>query len=284
MANAPKKRPPNMHGGRPPRGPRPVATSPDLRTNLKAAATQLRQTKTPALAEAIDTVLAPGGWKALRNTDSVGTGDNLSIRMIREFRDQVVAAARAAGDTVTAGVNEGFALFLAGEFTPRPPAKGPAVAEADKVNLNVRPNAALHGRVRESGLLPQHVAAEYLMHKYQVGSYAPGYRAPLAPGADRNPSIPRVVRDLIRDRAAAQGNKVNHDIDEGFTKFLAGEFVPTAPVWPAGVEKAPLKSRPNNDLFTQVKVAAREAGLRPMQVAIAYLLEKYDIDPAVAAE
>ncbi len=285
MANAPKKRPPNNRSsGRPPRGPRPVPTNRSLRTELQAAASLLRDGGDLGYAEAVNAVLAPGGWKELRDTDTDGTETNMAIRIEQRYRDAVVAAA-AKRVTITSVVNEGFQKYLAGEFTPRPRVQGRRTTGEKVVNLNVRPNAALHGQVRESGVLPMHVAHDYLLFRFKVGPYAEGYTEPLPSGTDRVPMVPRAVRDLIRDKAAAIGHIVHDDMNEGFQKYLAGEFRPVAPEWPAGVEMAPLKVRPNNDLFDEVKVAARSARdgtpeLRPMQIGLAYVLEKYGIDPA----
>ncbi|MFD7855245.1 hypothetical protein ACFV6B_13295 [Streptomyces microflavus] len=264
-----------------------MPTNRSLRTELQAAASLLRDGGDLGYAEAVNAVLAPGGWKELRDTDTDGTETNMAIRIEQRYRDAVVTAA-AKRVTITSVVNEGFQKYLAGEFTPRPRVQGRRTTGEKVVNLNVRPNAALHGQVRESGVLPMHVAHDYLLFRFKVGPYAEGYTEPLPSGTDRVPMVPRAVRDLIRDKAAAIGHIVHDDMNEGFQKYLAGEFRPVAPEWPAGVEMAPLKVRPNNDLFDEVKVAARSARggapeLRPMQIGLAYVLEKYGIDPAATS-
>jgi hypothetical protein len=268
-----------------------VPTDPDLRKSLRAAADHLLLELTPTAtshAQTIQAALAPGGWKELRDTDEIGTETNLAIPLPESIRDQIVAAAEKRKITVTYVVNQGFEKFLAGEFEPRPRVRGrdPRTTSEKKVNLNVRPKAALHGQVRESGILPIYVAGDYLMSYFLLGPYAPDYAKPLTPGATRNPMISRAVRDQIRERAADLGRTVDQDIEEGFRKYLAGEFTPNNPVWPGGTDLAGLKVKPNDELFDEVKVAARDKRpvLRPMQIGLAYLLHKYGIDPAVAAE
>ncbi|WP_331728963.1 hypothetical protein OG693_39110 (plasmid) [Streptomyces sp. NBC_01259] len=271
-----------------------MPTSPDLRTQLQAAAAHLHTGGEPApeLAEYVRKVMLPGGWKELRDTDTAGSDNSLPIPVAERYRSEILTAAEQQKVTITSVVNEGFEKYLAGEFKPRPRAKGAPqlrgrrTAGEKQVNLNVRPNAALHGQVRESGVLPVHVALDYLMFRFNVGPYAPGYVEPLLSGADRNPSMPRVIRDQIRDKAAELGHIVHQDMNEGFQKYLAGEYAPVAPEWPESADMAPLKVRPNNDLFDQVKVAARtkSPGLRPIQIGLAYVMDKYGIDPADAAE
>ncbi|MER5277709.1 hypothetical protein ABT025_18390 [Streptomyces sp. NPDC002809] len=265
-----------------------MPTSPDLRNQLKAAASLLRAggDPSPELAKAVRQVLLPGGWKELRDTDTASSEANLPIQLSEQYRTQVVDAAENELITVTSVVNEGFEKFLAGEFEPRPRVQGRRATGEKKVNLNVRPKAALLAKVRESGVLPMHVAGDYLMYRFEVGPYAPGYVEPLRSGADRAPSIPRAVRDRIRDKAAELGHVVHQDMDEGFQKYLAGQYTPVAPEWPKGVDMAPLKVRPNDDLFDQVKVAARtkSPGMRPIQIGLAYVMDKYGIDPADIAE
>ncbi|MFF4338058.1 hypothetical protein [[Kitasatospora] papulosa] len=268
-----------------------MPTSPDLRTQLQAAATRLRAGGEPApdLAEYVRKVLLPGGWKELRATDKESSEPNLTIRIARQYRDAVVAAAADQVVTLTSVVNEGYKKFLAGEFKTRDREKVRGQERRptgeQKVNLNVTPNAALLAQVRDSGVLPMHVAGDYLMHYFKVGPYAPGYTEPLPSGSDRNPTMPRALRDKIRDRAAELGHPVHQDMNEGFQKYLAGEFTPAVPEWPKNAEMAILKVRPNNDLFDQVKVAARSKSpeLRPIQIGLAYVMEKYGIDPTDTA-
>lgn len=301
MAYNPPTRPPynRSSGRRPPKGPRPVPTSPDLRTQLQAAATHLRAGGRPApeLAEYVRKVLLPGGWKELRATDKESSEPNLSLRIARPYRDAIVAAAADKVVTVTSVVNEGFEKFLAGEFKARDREKVRVQERRptgeQKVNLNVTPNAALLAQVRDSGMIPMHVASDYLMHYFEVGPYDPDYTEPLPSGSDRNPKIPLVLRDRIRDAAAERGRLVHQDMNEGFQKYLDGTFLPVThehlatkrtpfvPEWPKDVEMAILKVRPNNDLFDQVKVAARTKSpeLRPIQIGLAYVMDKYGIDP-----
>ncbi|MEU6925483.1 hypothetical protein [Streptomyces sp. NPDC046631] len=258
-----------------------MPTNRELRTGLVAASERLREVDSPALATWIDTVLAPRGWAALRATDPEGTpGPNLQLLLSKTARDQIVAAAAAAGTTVTDDVNEGFRLVLAGEYSPRKPARA-RYGAAEKATLNVTPVLSLRQQVEErAGLSAANVAADFLMHKYKVGPYASGSADTLpVTGSVRNPQVPRAVRDQIRSRAKAAGRMVTDDVNEGFQKYLAGEFNPDAPVWSDTSDLVNLRINPNDDLYVQV---ASANGLRPLQVAIAYLLHKYDVDPGAS--
>lgn len=280
MANAPKKRPPsNRTSGRPPRGPRPVPTRRNLPAGLTAASARLREVNSPDLAEHVDEALAvlEGEIFAARKDEK------LPIRLPVTARDRIVARAAEANRTVTTDVNEAFTRFLAGGFTLSQPARARRGVAEKKVNLNVRVNKTLMDQVAAQGVLPMHVAADWLMRKYETGPYTPGgYNAPRPVGSVRNPKVPRPVRELIRSRVAEAGKNVTTEIEVGFDRFLAGDFVPTAPVWPVDADMVPFKVSPNNDLFDEVK--ARTEGITPMQIGLAYLLSEYGIDPASAAE
>lgn len=281
MANAPKTRPPsNRTSGRPPRGPRPVPTRRNLRAGLTAASARLRDVNSPELAEHVDTVLALSMYEL---GSALNADENLSIRLPVTARDRIVAGAEQAGRTVTADVNDAFTAYLAGEFTPTPPVRARRGATEEKVNLNVRPDGALRQQVEDTGTKAMHVAADWLMRRYETGPYTPGAANTVRPaGSVRIPQVPRPVRDQVRARVTEAGKNVNTEIEEAFTRFLAGEFTPVAPVWPKGADMVPFKVSPNNDLFDEVK--AKGEGLTPMQVAMAFLLAEYDIAPDTAAE
>lgn len=277
MANAPKKRPPTNTSGRPPRGPRPVTTDRNLRAGLTAASARLKEVNSPELAAYVDTALAVG---AFRIRESEG-GDNLTIRLPVTARDHIKKAAADMGVDVNSVVEEGFRRFLAGEFTV--PARGwerRGTAQA-KANFNARPAELLQKQVAETGTLPMHVAADYLMRVFRTGPYADSNEgAALEPGTARVPQVPRNVREQIR---AASGFRASMDIEEGFTKLLAGEIDPVAPVWADTSDMVPFKVRPNDDLFNRVKDLLKDVkGVTPMHVGIAYLLDKYGIDPATS--
>ncbi|MEE1812682.1 hypothetical protein [Streptomyces sp. BE133] len=256
-----------------------MPTNRELRTGLVAASDRLREVNSPALAAYIEKVLAPRGWAALRATDTAGAAvDNLSVFMDKAARDQIVAAAAAAGNQVTDDVNEGYLMVLTGEYTPRKPIRARYGASVEKVNLNVTPALSLCQQVKEqTGMSAANVAADYLMHKYKAGPYAAGYAADsLPPGTVCNPQVPRTVRDEIRSRAAAAGNKVTDDVNEGWQKYLDGQFTPETLAWSDTSDMVNLRMNPNDDLHDKLRAVK---GIRPLQVAIAYLLAKYDIDP-----
>ncbi|MFF2731751.1 hypothetical protein ACFVS9_28070 [Streptomyces sp. NPDC058008] len=255
-----------------------MPTRRNFTAGLTAASARLREVNSPDLAAHVDEALAVLEGEIV----TARKDEKLPIRLPITARDRIVAGAAEANRTVTADVNEAFTRFLAGEFTLNQPVRARRGVAEDKVNLNVRANKTLMEQVAATGVLPMHVAADWLMRKYETGPYAAGQNTLLPAGSTRNPQIPRPVRDLIRARVAEAGKNVNTEIEEAFTRFLAGDFTPVAPVWPKGADMVPFKVSPNNDLFEQVKEKAE--GITPMQVALAYLLAEYDIAPDTAAE
>ena len=245
----------------------------ELRADLVAAAERLREVDSPQLAEAVDTVLTFSALQPYQERSE----PNLTIRMPETSRDRIVAGAKRDRVSVESIVNEGFQAFLDGKFTPPPPTRDRKGTASKKVNLNVRPQPELMERVAKSGLKPMHVAADYLQRKYKAGPYADDAQAvALEPGQVRIPQVPRRIREQLRQAA---GSQVSIDIDEGFQRYLAGQFTPRPPVWSKDDDLVPMKVYPNDDLFARV---AEEGSRRPMQVALAYLLNKYGISYTAA--
>lgn len=271
-----------------------MTTGKDLRSKMAAGAARARTTDDPQLvelAQAVETVLAPGGWVQLRDTDSIKPGSTpLQMKMAETDRDLIKARCK----NIAADVNEGFARYLAGEFTPRPYVRSHGMWGASKgsrrVTLNTRSNEALTQQVRETGLLPSYVAAEYLMSKHRVGPYALGRAEERRPrGDERIPYVPAALRDEFRARAEAAGRTVTDDVNEGFERFLAGGFTPSRLPWkvagnPQEAGLVHLKIHPDNGLYEQVRQVARERSAElgwtptPLQVALSYLLHKYGIE------
>ncbi|WP_228994328.1 hypothetical protein [Streptomyces sp. DH8] len=255
-----------------------MTTDRNFRAGLTAASARLKEVNSPELASYVDTALALGAFRIRES----GAGDNLSIRLPESARDAIEDAADDMGvASLGTVVDEGFRRFLAGEFTVEGRTYERRGTAEKKVNLNVRPAALLREQVAATGTSPMHVAADYLMKVFRTGPYAASNEgAALEPGTARIPQVPRNVREQIR---AASGFRASMDIEEGFTKLLAGEIDPVAPVWADTSDMVPLKVRPNDDLFDKVKDRLKDVkGVTPMHVGIAYLLDKYGLDPATS--
>lgn len=281
------------------------------REQLAEVPAWLRPEAPAYLAEAVSAVLAPGGWEQLKATDpSRDEGSkNLPISLPVSLRDDIKAARKAEEEaalkagrkvvSLTAKVNEGFAAYLDGRFTPLArPARKTAQPEA-RANLNVTASALLQRQVKEKVQRtvsdPRRgaawVATEWLMHSYGLGPYAHGARPVLPKGSQRNFQVPSRVRELIRELSAASGDAADDIINEGYQAFLDGAFDPQPVVW-AEADQADmglLKVRPNNELFERVQAACKgRPGLGalygPSRVAIDYLLDQLGIDPQAPAE
>ncbi|MFD9249539.1 hypothetical protein [Streptomyces bottropensis] len=269
----------------------PDTFGPSLRTRLAQASAKLTEAQAPALAAAVDEILAPGGWETLRHTDPARSEQmdrNLAMNIPKVVRDEIVKAVEADPEaaSVTAVGNKGLVEYLAGRFQ-MPERSGTHGYGGERVNLNWRPMQSLRSQVEERGVSVARVAVEYLMSRYEIGPYAQGARVSLPRGADRIPSLPRVVRDAIRKAAGVQGDdRVDDVVNEGLQKFLDGDFVPLAPVWSqeAREDMAPFKIRPNDGLYEKAGVKAKALGLRASQVAIDYLLEEYGITEGIVPQ
>lgn len=277
---------------------RSIPNTPSIRSALAEGSGRLRR-KQPLseaealeLAGAIDRALAPGGWAFLQYTDPMKTaGGNapLAVDLLKTIHEEIVAAVEADPEapSVTAKVNEGFNRFLSGEFVlPEGSKRADSLVVKGQARsmLNVSPMGALTREVAARGVKPARVASHYLMSCYALGPYAPDARTSLPSGSERMPMVPRVVREAIRTEAERTGWRADDVINEGFQKFLDGDFVPQAPVWTeeGKANLVPFKVRPNDDLFQRVAVKAKAMGLRPMQVAVDYLLDEFEITVGVA--
>ncbi|MEV8455476.1 hypothetical protein AB0467_34635 [Streptomyces sp. NPDC052095] len=116
-------------------------------------------------------------------------------------------------------------------------------------------------------------------------------------GANANPNMAIFmnveIRESLKAKAAAKGATLTADVNEAFTKFLAGVFVPDAPSRSrrnSGAEKGNLNVRPDADLVQQVKDIAEQKSaeygwtVTPARVASAYLMRKYRISEAAQAK
>ncbi|MFE7547006.1 hypothetical protein [Streptomyces gardneri] len=174
-------RPPNARHGRrhPPKGPRPVASTPNkLRTDLRAASQHLRDTGAPALARTVDSLLDPTGWEQLRRatgSDST-TARNVPIPINADLRATYQQAAEAAGSNLTSDVLEGLRAFIDGEFSPAGyPRRNPGTPDTGTF-LNVRIPESIQEAVKATAeerkdaigfkTTLNHVAKAWLAHKY----------------------------------------------------------------------------------------------------------------------
>lgn len=169
-------RPPtrSRNGGRPPRGPRPVALRPEDKKRvdqLTAAAKHLRTEGKDEWASAVEFVLTPEAGtfvnrlrvQRLRQEAAEGKfGQNLAIYTPAAVRDEVkerLAKAqrenpdKSPGQKITASSEAKKALeaFLAREFVPEQPQRAVHGSGEKRVNLNVRVDPELRQRAEDFG-------------------------------------------------------------------------------------------------------------------------------------
>ncbi|MFF8610815.1 hypothetical protein ACF06X_33455 [Streptomyces sp. NPDC015346] len=146
----------------------------DLRTHLTAAAARLREVGSNDLAQYVDTVLAPGGWRQLSETG----GATWPIRMPLALRTAIQTQAEAAGNVLSDDVREGLAEFIAGRFTPERLPRARRGTAAESVNLTVRVSSELRASADKAGAeradelgytaKASQVATAWLMQKYGI--------------------------------------------------------------------------------------------------------------------
>ena len=144
--------------------------NPKIHADLITAAEILRDTN-PDIATSIDQVAAHGGWELIRPDT---TRPTLAIWTPVSVRTQLMKTST----DLAADVNEGFAAYLAGRFTPDKPPRGRLSqgATEERKNLNVRPDPELvqqindgaDARAEELGWKPTPgvIALAWLRHKY----------------------------------------------------------------------------------------------------------------------
>ncbi|MGW3400288.1 hypothetical protein [Streptomyces zhihengii] len=146
-----------------------------IRQRLTAAAARLRETGDKQLAEAVEQVLAPKGWRDLANDDRAGD-PNFALPLPEHVLQQIREKAAAAGGNVALDINEGFRAFLDHSWTPT---QKDRVGTGGKTKvLNSRPSAELTARVKEAiterqddlGWKPgvTTIAAAWLVKKYDI--------------------------------------------------------------------------------------------------------------------
>ncbi|MGW7283910.1 hypothetical protein ACWGH4_00165 [Streptomyces sp. NPDC054847] len=150
-----------------------------IRQQIATAASHLRDTGKPDLADAIDLVLAPAGWGILRRSDpdagDATSAPNLPIRISATDRDRIRAAQEQAGTSLIADATEGLNAFIAGEFSPEQPARSVRGSGEEKVVINVRIDEELRKRVEQAAEeradelgwkpRPMHVIREWLIQE-----------------------------------------------------------------------------------------------------------------------
>lgn len=153
-----------------------------LRSRLRAASEALREAGLDDLAGAVDEVLAPNGWGRLRRSDPAASSSagNFAIYTNPRYHEHILTSATAVGDSLADRVNEGFRLFLTGEFTPEKLKRAPRGTSSGGVNINVRASESLRAQAKkrceqiasELGWKPtvSGVALSYLLRLYPLPS------------------------------------------------------------------------------------------------------------------
>ena len=159
-----------------------------MRDCLKTASARLRDAGHTDSADAVDAVLAPGGWTLLREQDAAFT-TNLPLTVRKSLKDALKKAADDQNVTLTAVVTEGHRAVLDGTWTPpesrRIVRRGASAATDPRAVLNVTVDDSLRKELRErlpalseelgysKPLTEGGIAIAYLRYKLNVADSKP---------------------------------------------------------------------------------------------------------------
>jgi hypothetical protein len=123
--------------------------APKIRERLKTAVDQLRAAGHTDSAEAVETILEPGGWSQLRLPEGSFT-TNVPLTVRESLRDALKDAAESQSKTLSGLVTKGYREVLAGSWTPpeRPGRTTPAPGDGAVV-LNVTVEDEVRRELRE---------------------------------------------------------------------------------------------------------------------------------------
>lgn len=145
-----------------------------MRDRLTTASARLREAGHADSADAVDAVLAPGGWTLLREQDAPFT-TNLPLTMRSSLKAALKKAADEANVTLTAVVTEGHRRVLDGSWQPpkatRVVRRGASAEEDPRAVLNVTVEDRLRKELRDR--LP--ALSEELGYRLTEGGIAVAY-------------------------------------------------------------------------------------------------------------
>ncbi|MEU5733792.1 MULTISPECIES: hypothetical protein [Streptomyces] len=226
----------------------------------------------------------------------------LSLHVPVDFRDRVREQATAEGVNLQPIVLEGLKGFLAGEWEPSDPKVSPRGTAGTKANMSVRiprdlveqVDAMAEDFARERGwamdpvhrLNARQVAIQALGRRFGVELEKPerGWETDYQLVMD----VPEAFREFVRQAEPTADRDLSIVLRDAYARFLSGEWVPGQPQQaPVGqsVDKVRLTAQVNRKVWEQVKkagadpeqIAARGYRLVPTQVALAAIVEAYDV-------
>jgi hypothetical protein len=121
------------------------------RAHIELAASKLRAGGDPQIADTLDQLLAPHGYRMLV-VDRARSGDeqNLAISVAEPLRERIYIEAERTGSDLSEVVALGIRRVLAGQWTPPHIPKARRGSNIRKVNLNVPVDVELLQQLRES--------------------------------------------------------------------------------------------------------------------------------------
>lgn len=197
-----------------------------LRDQLTATAAHLKKEGQHEYANAVESVLAPGGWEKLRKATASGSSRPLSISMDAELKKALEDAAEEFGVSLNLLTDEAYRKVLAGEWLP--PKTGQRPLKEKKI-LNVSVSTELFDQVQEM------LAPLSKEHKRRISNAAIVVRwacAELGVDTGTGLMVPMLLPTPLRDHfQAAQdaGTSLEEIVAEGVGDLMAGSLKMLAP-------------------------------------------------------
>jgi hypothetical protein len=197
-----------------------------IRSHLAQTAAYLKEAGQYDRAQPIEAVLAPGGWKELRDSED-RSPKPLPVYISPELKTALEQASEEFNWPLDALAEEGYRKVRDGEWLPPKRTRGQGGARAV---LTVHVDDLLHRTVHE--MLPELTkkAGHQVSHAGIVVSYICEELGVERPGAGKGESLemrfPTILVQHWTEQAASEGVELQRVVEEGIEGLLDGTWVP----------------------------------------------------------
>ncbi|MFR9794196.1 hypothetical protein ACL07V_37175 [Streptomyces sp. MB22_4] len=209
------------------------------RSHLAETAAYLKAHGQHDKAQSVEAVLAPGGWKQLRDTEGRAP-KTLPVYMNRALKDALLEAGKEFGWALDSLAEEAYQKVRDGEWMPP---KGGRGEGGTRAVLSVQVDQALFGQV--DAMLPELTkkAGYRVSHAGIVQAYLCdelGVERPGTKGASPEMRFPKSLVQHWKQAAAAEGVTLEAVAEEGIRALLQGETpVPGRNPYLSGEKRGP---------------------------------------------
>ncbi|MFF9287475.1 hypothetical protein [Streptomyces griseosporeus] len=197
-----------------------------IRSQLAETAAYLKEAGQHERALSVESVLAPGGWKQLRDSEA-RLPKTLNVYMSPDLKAALVAASQEFGWPLDALAEEAYRKVRDGEWLPPKTGRGEGGARAV---LPVQVDREVHDQVH--GMLPELTskAGYRVSHAGIVVSYMCEELGIERPNTAKAESLemrfPKALVAHWKRQAAAEGVELEQVVADGIHRLLDGEWTP----------------------------------------------------------